>query len=173
MLEENADRDVYIRHAGVLALSRIGDLDAITALENHPNQSLRLAGVLVLRRMGHPNVARFLDDENEYIVAEAARAINDDWAIEAALPDLALLLNESRFTSEPILRRAINAASRVGGTTEIDNLIAFALRPETSPALRAEALAVLGTWAEPSVLDRVDGRFGVRLRGLMSTWSLN
>jgi putative heme-binding domain-containing protein len=35
----------------------------------------------------------------------------------------------------------------------------FAKRTDVSPELRAEALATIGTWPNPSVLDRVDGRY--------------
>src|SRR5690606_14269364 len=48
MIEENQDRDVYIRHAGVLALSRIGSVEPIAALVDNPSRSLRIAAVLVL-----------------------------------------------------------------------------------------------------------------------------
>ncbi len=158
MIAANADVDVYLRHAAVLALSRIGTVEPIAALADSPNRSLRIAAVLVLRRLQNEQVAKFLNDKDEYIVAEAARAINDDWSIEPALPALAQLLEEDRFTSEPLLRRSINAALRVGGEKEMDNLIAFAKRTNVSGELRGEALAALGTWGSPSVLDRVDGR---------------
>ena len=72
---------------------------------------------------------------------------------------MANTLTEQRFTSEPLLRRAINAALRVGGENELNNLIAFAKRTDVASNLRGEALAALGTWGEPSVLDRVDGRY--------------
>ena len=159
MLRANNDEDIYLRHAGVLALSRIGDKAAITSLENDDERAMRIAAVLVLRRMGDEGVALFLDDPDEYIVTEAARAIDDDFSIEPALPALAAVLSEDRFSSEPLLRRAINAALRVGGEKELDLLIDFARREGVPAALKAEALATLGTWASPSVLDRVDGRF--------------
>ncbi|MBT8305870.1 MAG: HEAT repeat domain-containing protein, partial [Maribacter sp.] len=159
LIERNADKDIYIRHAAVLALSRIGRSEPIAHLVNNPNRSLRIAAVLVLRRMQDGKVASFLQDEDEYIVTEAARAINDDWSIEEALPALANTLNDNRFTSEPLLRRAINAALRVGGEKELDQLIAFAKRSDVAGNLRGEALAALGNWGEPSVLDRVDGRY--------------
>lgn len=158
MIKANADEDVYLRHAAVLALSRIGKIAPIADLANSDNRSLRIAAVLVLRRLQSPEVAKFLDDEDEYIVTEAARAINDDWSIEEALPALAKLLEQERFTSEPLLRRSINAALRVGGETEMRNLISFAKNPAFPSELRGEALAALGTWESPSVLDRVDGR---------------
>lgn len=160
MIASNNDEDVYIRHAGVLALSRIGKVEPMVALVDSPDRSLRIAAVLVLRRLESPEVAQFLKDEDEYIVTEAARAINDDWSIEEALPALAEVLTVDKYTtSEPLLRRAINAALRVGGNKELENLIAFAKRKDVSSVLRGEALAAIGTWAEPSVLDRVDGRF--------------
>lgn len=159
MIDDNHDRDVYIRHAGVLALSRIGFVKPIAELADHPSRSLRIAAVLVLRRLASDQVALFLKDEDEYIVTEAARAINDDWSIEAALPALAATLNDPRFTSEPLLRRAINACLRVGGTKELETLVAFAQRENAPAEMRAEALATLATWPEPSVTDRVDGRY--------------
>ena len=159
MIKLNKDEDLYLRHAAVLALSRIGEVEPIVALVNNPDKSLRIAAVLVLRRLSSDKVSLFLQDKDEYIVTEAARAINDDLSIEPALPALAAILKEKRFTSEPLLRRAINASLRVGSDEQLDNLIAFAKRKDVSNELRAEALATLGSWANPSVLDRVDGRY--------------
>ncbi|WP_047244770.1 HEAT repeat domain-containing protein [Maribacter thermophilus] len=159
MIAENNDNDLYIRHAGVLALSRIGEVEPITALADSDNRSLRIAAVLVLRRLQNSKISLFLSDKDEYIVTEAARAINDDWSIEEALPELAAILSEDRFTSEPLLRRAINAALRVGTETALEDLIRFSKRASVSNVLRGEALAALGTWNNPSVLDRVDGRY--------------
>jgi putative membrane-bound dehydrogenase-like protein len=159
MIRENNDKDVYLRHAAVFALSKIGVAEPIVALSNSPEKSLRIAAVLVLRRMASDKVSLFLNDKDEYIATEAARAINDDYSIPTALPALAATLKETRFTSEPLLRRAINASLRVGGDAELDNLIAFAKRKDVDKGIRAEALATLGSWANPSVLDRVDGRY--------------
>ncbi|MFV1451042.1 HEAT repeat domain-containing protein [Maribacter sp. HS] len=159
MIEANNDQDLYLRHAAVLALARIGKAEPIVALANNENRSLRIAAVLVLRKLQDPKISIFLSDEDEYIVTEAARAINDDLSIEAALPALAATLNNEKFTSEPLLRRAINAALRVGGDEQLDFLINFAKRKSVSSDLRGEALAALGTWNNPSLLDRVDGRY--------------
>ncbi len=159
MIEANNDQDLYLRHAAVLALARIGKAEPIVALANNENRSLRIASVLVLRKLQDPNISIFLSDKDEYIVTEAARAINDDLSIEAALPALAATLNNEKFTSEPLLRRAINAALRVGGDEQLDFLINFAKRKSVSSDLRGEALAALGTWNNPSLLDRVDGRY--------------
>lgn len=159
MIAANNDDDIYIRHAGVLALSRIGKAEPMVALANNPSKALRTAAVLVLRRMKNENVALFLKDKDEYIVAEAARAINDDLSIVGALPALAATLKETHFTSEVILRRAINAALRVGGDKELQLVIDFARRTDIKDDIKAEALAALSTWTNPSYTDRVDGRY--------------
>ncbi|WP_297795214.1 HEAT repeat domain-containing protein [uncultured Eudoraea sp.] len=78
-LAVNNDEDVYLRHAGVLALSRIGEIKPIISLVRSPQRSLRIAAVLVLRRLQNPKIAVFLRDKDESIVTDAARAINDDW----------------------------------------------------------------------------------------------
>ena len=159
LVEVNRDQDVYLRHAAVLALSRIGQVEPIAALATSSNRSLRIAAVLVLRRLKNPAVAQFLYDSDEYIVTEAARAIHDDESIPAALPALAKTLTVNKWTSEPLIRRAINACLRVGTAKEIDYLVAYIQRQDISDALRAEGIATLGTWGSPSVLDRVDGRY--------------
>ena len=159
MLEANNDEDVYLRHAGALALARIGDADALLDLENHESKALRLAAVVALRRMAHPGVARFLDDADEHIATDAARAINDDASIEDALPALAALLESTPFTNEPLLRRAINANSRLGSAESAKRLAVFAMRSDVNAALRVEALDALSVWGNPSVVDRVDGTY--------------
>ncbi|WP_116126042.1 HEAT repeat domain-containing protein [Lewinella sp. IMCC34183] len=159
VLEENDGADMYLRMGGMIALGRIGDADALAALIDHPSRELRTVAVVALRRMESPEIARFLSDPDEYIVAEAARGINDDYSIEDALPALAATLDETRFTSEPLLRRAINANLRVGGEKSVDRLVAFAARTGVPAKLRAEALSTLASWGHPSIFDRVDGRY--------------
>ncbi|MFM2401276.1 MAG: hypothetical protein RI950_793 [Bacteroidota bacterium] len=156
-IETNADKDLYIRHAAVLALSRIGKAEPLLALQKSPNRSLRIAAVLVLRRLAHPGIQSFLADSDEYIVAEAARAINDDESIPLALPALAVTLADARITDPVIIRRAINACLRVGTAKEIDLLVAYSERTGIPEPLRAEAIATLGSWANPSVMDRLWG----------------
>jgi HEAT repeat protein len=159
MLADNNDRDVNLRHAGSLALSRIGDASSISALSSHPSRAVRIAAIVALRRMRHPGVSRFLADVDEQVVTEAARAINDEGAIEAALPALARALDDKRFTGAPFLRRAINANLRLGTNADAARVAAFAADESRPDAMRAEALAVLGGWQSPSPFDRVDGMY--------------
>jgi quinoprotein glucose dehydrogenase len=159
LLSLNKDEDLYLRHAATLALSRIEDKNAVYSLIKSPERSLRLAAVLVLRKWQDPKLAEFLNDADEYIVAEAARAINDDLSVPEALPALAKLVGKPEITSEVIMRRAINASLRVGGDVELNALVQYAQNTKAPGILRGEALATLAVWAEPSVLDRVDGRY--------------
>ena len=159
MLAENNDRDANLRHAGSLALARIGDAAPVVALSGHGSRGVRIAAVVALRRMRHPDVARFLSDADEQVVTEAARAVNDDGGIEAALPALARALDERRFTSEPLLRRAINANLRLGTNDAAARVAAFAAAVSRPAAMRAEAAAALAAWGSPSPFDRVDGAY--------------
>lgn len=159
MLEENDDRDAYLRHAGALALARIGDPEPLVALASHPSNAVRIAAVVALRRMEHPGISRFLQDEDEFIVTEAARAINDDGGITAALPELAALLTSPRYENEALVRRAISANLRVGTPDAAARLAEYAANGSAPAEMRAEAIAALGVWPEPSVLDRVDGYY--------------
>jgi quinoprotein glucose dehydrogenase len=159
LLERNDDEDAYIRHAVSLALSRLDEADKLVALSNHYSNAVRLGAVLALRRMEHPGIKEFLRDGNEYIVTEAARAINDDFSIEGALPELGNVLASTKFTNEPLIRRAINANLRVGTEQAMQNLVGYMLRTDVPLVLRQEAIDALGTWTKPSLLDRVDGRY--------------
>ncbi|MGB3800230.1 MAG: HEAT repeat domain-containing protein [Lewinella sp.] len=159
MLERNDDEDTYLRMAGMIALGRIGQTEPLVALKDSPSVALRTAAVVALRRIESPEIAQFLQDEDEYIVAEAARGINDDLSIPDALPALAKTLDDPRFTSEALLRRAISANVRVGGQESVERLVAYASNGSAPAKLRAEAISALSVWAHPSVFDRVDGRY--------------
>lgn len=157
MLEANDDADAYLRHAGSLALARIGNADPLVALTGHASRGVRLAAVVALRRMRQPDVAGFLDDADELVVAEAARAINDDGGIEEALPRLAAVLERRSTANEALVRRAINANQRVGTPETARRLADFALRDPAEEAMIVEAVDALAVWENPSVVDRVDG----------------
>jgi len=159
VLQTNDDADAYIRHAAALALARIGKAEKLMALSSHPSRAVRLGAVLALRRMQHPGIALYLNDVDEFIVTETARAINDDKSITEALPALANLLTTTTFSNEPLIRRSINANLRVGTDVALQNLLTYLQKQSAPLALRAEAMAALSTWAKPSVLDRVDGRY--------------
>jgi quinoprotein glucose dehydrogenase len=187
MLDENGDRDPYLRHAAVMGLVGVNDRDALRHAAANTSASIRLGACLALRRLQDPAVSAFLNDTNIQVVAEAARAIND-LPIESALPQLAALLgrkfadqsanaktNAPRRTGveaaisdvavqtgiatipEQILLRAINAQFRVGGETNAQALARFAADANNPENLRADALNALAAWSNPSGRDRITG----------------
>jgi len=115
--------------------------------------------VVALRRMANAGVANFVKDQDEFVATEAARAINDDLSIPDALPVLGDALVDNRFKNEAFVRRAISANLRVGTEKALQNLLDYSNREGAPVAMRAEAVAALSTWAKPSVVDRVDGRY--------------
>jgi quinoprotein glucose dehydrogenase len=159
LLESNNDEDAYIRHAASLALSRVGKVEPIAALSNHQSKAVRMGAVLALRRLESPELAKFLNDSDEYVVTEAARAIHDDFSVPAALPALGAILNTTPFNNEPLIRRVISANQRVGKDENIQALVTYLGKAGTPEVLRQEAIATIGTWAKPSLVDRVDGRY--------------
>jgi HEAT repeat protein len=159
MLADNDDRDAWLRQAGATALARIGDTASVAAAAAHPSRGARLAAVVALRRMRSPEVARFLDDADDAVATEAARAANDETGIDGARPALARALEQARATGAPLVRRAISANLRLGTPEALERLAAFAARADRGDTLRAEAVAALGTWPAPSTFDRVDGAY--------------
>jgi quinoprotein glucose dehydrogenase len=158
MLEANNDQDVYLRQVGAIALARIGDEAALSALKTHKSEAVRIAAVVALGRMKSPALQQFLQDKSEFVVTNAARAISDDEFVKPAMPALAQLLEKTRFTNEPLLRRAINANLYEGSAASATRLVAFAQRKDIPGSLRAEALDTLAVWEESSIFDRVTGR---------------
>jgi quinoprotein glucose dehydrogenase len=143
LLRENADRDPFLRHGGVSALALIGDLEAIL-------KERSLDALLVLRRLGRPEVAAYLDQPETAL--EAARAIYDV-PIESALPALAARITDPRCPP-PILLRVLNANFRLGKARELGDFLA---REEAPEGLRSEVLQMFADWEHPSGRDRLMG----------------
>jgi quinoprotein glucose dehydrogenase len=157
MLAADQEQDVYLRNAAVVALTGFGDRAALTSLASHASRGVRLAAVVALRRLQDAGVARFLDDADPLVVAEAAGAINDEGGIVAALPALARVLERTGISGEPLVRRAISANLRVGDSAAVARVAAYARRAGVPDPLRVEAISTIGVWAAPSNMDRVDG----------------
>jgi quinoprotein glucose dehydrogenase len=161
LIQQNNDVDAYLRHATMMGLlgSAKATPDKLTALAKHPSPAVRLVALLALRRLLHEGTAAFLKDKDLYIVAEAARAIHDDFSIPAALPALAEVLDRKDLAGEPLLRRAINANFRVGRPADAQRLARYAARTDAPEKMRTTALACLALWPQPPVLDAVEGRY--------------
>lgn len=155
MIDANGDDDPYLRHAGVTALARINDAQAVLARAEDPSPAVRMAVLLTLRRWESAEIARYLDDENDALVLEAARAINDV-PIDAATAKLAQLANRPDMPVA-LARRVLNACVHSGAAADAASLATYAADKQRSEATRVEALDMLTHWATPGNLDRVMG----------------
>lgn len=155
MLRDNADHDRYLRHAGVMALTALADREALLAAATDGSPAARRGVLLALRRQSSPDVARFLDDPDMTIAAEAARAIHDE-PIADALPHLAALAGRQGLP-ETLHWRALCANFRLGGAANAAAVASVAARADVPEIMRIEALRQLAEWQKPSGRDRVTG----------------
>ena len=88
LLAENEDKDPYLRHAGVMALTQSGTEGELVALAKHSSKAIRMASVLALRRLASPGLIHFFFDEESEIADEAIRAVHDH-PIEKSRPAVA------------------------------------------------------------------------------------
>jgi len=155
MLRENGERDPYLRHAGIMALTMIDGGKAAQAAVKDNSPSVRMAGLLALRKLEDESIVSFLKDSDSFLVLEAARAITDI-PLNDAMPKLAELTKNAK-ASDPILRRAINANLRLGKSSNAQAIAALIAQTSVSEAIRVEGLEFLSDWAKPGGRDRITG----------------
>lgn len=157
VLKANGDADPFLRHAAVTALARIGDSDAVAAKTKDASAGVRMGAVLALRKLSDSRVSLFLADADVLVRTEAARAIND-LPLESEQPKLAAALTDATTAkSDALARRALHAAYRLGGADNTKAVFGVLTNPAYSAPVRAEALACLKAWGDPSPRDRVTG----------------
>ncbi len=163
LLEDNADRDPFIRHAAVYGLTRCGSEKQLLATLDAASTSVRLGAVLALRRQKSPQIISFLQDKDTRVLREAVRGIHDDFSIPTALPAVAALLDSRKLPEdEPTLRRVLSANLRVGDRAAAYRLVNFVRAGDQhgslSRAMKLEALECLAAWTQSPLIDRVEGR---------------
>ena len=180
LLQENADSDAWLRHAGITALAAIAKPDELADLTSHLSPAVRRAAIITARqaieaiyciRPGDSSpstaaaapyakaLAEFLADTDPTIVNEAAIAIHSSALAAPALPALAALLEKNPDAPEPAIRRAISAARQIAKPAELLLLANYATRSSSPEALRINALEVLASAAKPLQLDPTDGHW--------------
>ena len=152
MLRANNDRDAFLRHAGVMALTWLGD-DAVTLAARDKSSAVRMAALLAMRRMHRADIGMFLTENDSRLVTEAARAINDE-PIYEAMPQLAALITKTNY-SEPLFSRVLNANLRFNLDENAAALAKVAARDDVPEAMRVDALELLAQWAKPAGRDHV------------------
>lgn len=160
LLRTADDKDPYLRHAASYALSLIGEPAVNNIYINDKSPAVRLGVLLAMRRLGDRKITHFLDDPQPRIVAEACRAINDlmwDDAMPALADALPSFTAKASFESDPILRRAINAAFRRGDAQDVSAVLDVVASRAVSDAVRADAVQAIADWVQPTTRDRVTG----------------
>lgn len=155
VIRENGERDPYLRHAGMMALTMIDGGKPLELAAKDDSPSVRVAALLGMRKLENPEVAQFLKERDNSLVLEAARAINDV-PINAAMPQLAELTKNAK-ASDPVLRRAMNANFRLGKASNAQAISTLVAQNNVSEAVRVEGLEFLGDWAKPGGRDRITG----------------
>ena len=157
MLRTDGDKDAYLRHAAVMGLvgSASRDPSALKSAADDPSPSARMGVLLAMRRLGDPEIARYLKDADPLLVLEAARAINDV-PIDGAQPALAAVPMTSA-SPLPLLHRVLNAHLRRGHAEDAAALVNAASRSDLPAPVRVQALEMLGSWASPPGRDAVMG----------------
>jgi len=157
VLQANADRDPFLRHAGVQALVTLNEFDALWAAVKHPDAAVRMGVLLAMRRLERSEIAVFVADSDPRLVTEAARAINDQ-PVAGALERLAKLINTPLpETNAALTRRVLNANYRFGTRDTAVALANFAANDSVGERLRADALEALSVWPKNSGRDRITG----------------
>ena len=150
------DRDPWLRHSYVLALSGIGDPATLNAMIVDPRPAVRKAAAVVLRRNGGDRLAGLLEDQDLAIALESARAIHDE-PVEAAMPALASLELKQAKRDPALLRRVIAANLRLGEKANAQRLAEIGAAADIPPALRATAVEGLARWGEGRPRDPIVG----------------
>ncbi|TWU49125.1 PVC-type heme-binding CxxCH protein [Rubripirellula reticaptiva] len=153
ILASNDNADPALRHAGVSYLASAISSKSIGELTTHPNESVRRAAVVALRRQKSGVLSKFLADASPLVVLEAARAIHDQ-PVPMALQSLASLI-EKESADPQLTRRVLNANYRLGNAANAIALAQYAGRVSAPADMRIEALDMLANWEQPDPRDRV------------------
>ena len=157
MIATDGGSDPALRHAGTMYLADSGLQILLPRLATHENSTVRRSAVVALRRLQSGAVAKFLEDKDSKVVAEAVRAIHDT-PIPLALDALRELPTDT-ITDSMVLHRVLNANFLSGSEDAATVVAKLAVRISTPEDIRIEALDMLGDWGSPSPLDRVTNQY--------------
>jgi quinoprotein glucose dehydrogenase len=160
MLEQNANKDPWLRQAGAYALQQMApDSSLLRALVNHESSAVRLAAVIGLRRIESPDVEVFLDDADPLVADEAVRTVCDLDLAEARPAVAAWFESKDAAKLTPVmLRRTMHNSFQIGDAENAATILKLAFDTTIPGTLREEAFRLLGCWAEPPPFDGFTGR---------------
>ncbi len=157
LLAEENDRDPWMRSAAVRALAGHANSKQLVSLAGDERVAVRRGVLLAQRLCSDSRIAGFLNDDEESLVAEAARAIYDV-PIPSALPALAHRLQSLDSAETGLVWRCLAAHWRLHGESNAQALGEWIVACEDE-ALAVHALSLLKDWQAPTSIDPVMGEW--------------
>ncbi|WP_404307241.1 PVC-type heme-binding CxxCH protein [Neorhodopirellula lusitana] len=160
LADKNANKDPILRHAAIRYMTYGASVSDLVGLKEHSSVDVRRAAVAALRGKQSEEVVEFLHDASSLVITEAAMAIHDE-PIPVAEDRLAALLDWSELPvdSDPLLRRALSAAFRIGTPQTAASVAGFAASDRFPKWARIEAIDSLADWATPDPRCRVTNEY--------------
>ena len=160
MTARNANEDPALRHAAIRFMTVSVRESDLVELRVHESVDVRRAAVAALRGKLSEQVAEFLNDPSTLVVTEASMAIHDE-PIPAAEDSLVELLGSKDLPldSDPLLRRVLSAAYRIGTPSAASAVAGFAASDLSPKWARIEAIDLLGQWSSPDPRCRVTNEY--------------
>jgi quinoprotein glucose dehydrogenase len=167
LLEANRNQDLYLRHAGIMALVRLNDYSSLRAVQKlslQASPAIQMAGVIAVRKLvesgelsGRELVLLLRNIKDKEVLAEIVRTIHD---VADEKWHYLLTGNSSLFAeADPIAKRVLNATYRSTDSKHVTALAQFSLQENASRDLRIEALKLLGSWMKPDPQNRITGEW--------------
>ena len=163
LLERNADKDVVVRHSGIMVLAKAARASRLAALKSHKSTAVRRGAVVALRRQKAPEISAFFDDSDESVRQEAIRGAYDENVVGAyaALSERAHAIAR-RVTQDvkhhPLsARRALHAAWTLARPQDLKVIVGIVNDPSIDIRIRRDAITTLLDWNNPPVGDPVTG----------------
>ena len=157
--ESNEDSfDVTIRHSILSALSRLATPEQTLLRVKAESFEQRMIALLLCRRLAHPYLEQFLNDESQAIRNEAVSAIYDTDALDGPSGKQLVLLNFEEFPFYQQVR-LIASYFRLGSESAAEALLAVCSNAKLDEAVRVFALEALQRWSMPMDTDPVLGHY--------------
>ena len=118
----------------------------------------RMIALLLCRRLAHPYLEQFLNDESQAIRNEAVSAIYDTDALDGPSGKQLVLLNFEEFPFYQQVR-LIASYFRLGSESAAEALLAVCSNAKLDEAVRVFALEALQRWSMPMDTDPVLGHY--------------
>lgn len=159
-LQQNADQDLWLRHALTMALKGIDKQHWFDKFKQHPSKSVRMGVLLALRLLADDDIAYFLNDTEKSLIDETIIAIDDKQLVNVRAK-MAKLLNANMptetVTDAYLHHRLINANYNEGKAENAKRILTYAANNNLPDRIAAEALAAIEGWQDIHPIDSITG----------------